>query len=112
MKDRKESLSELLASVGKVEIESICDKLRAIIKFTDNFTPEMTDRPQDEFLIHIAEVRKDAIALLHSCDKVSSNGDGERLTGIKCQFLLLTNFIEYLFALGGDEMVEQAHIAL
>ncbi len=60
----------------------------------------------------MAGVRADALALLDECGKGSCNSKGDRLTGIKARFLDLKSFVEYLFALRGAEMVEQAHDAL
>jgi len=112
MKDPKEALTELLATVEKIELKSICEKLRAVIALTDQFVPQMMTKEDDEFFIHMAELRRDAIALLNECGKVSGTGNGDQLTGIKNKFQDLKEFVEFLFALRGGEMVEQAHIAL
>lgn len=112
MKEAKEALIELLAALEDIEIKAIRGKLRAIIALTDRFVPQMQANPDDEFMIHLAELRRDAIALLSECDKVSNSGDGTHLIGIKNKFQNLKEFVEFLFVLRGDEMVEQAHIAL
>lgn len=109
MKPERESLKELLDRVEKVEVDSICNKLRAIIAFTDPYVAEMTGKPKDEFLYHVAELRAQASTLLIECDKVSNNG---LLTRIKKEYDDLASFVEYLFMLRGEEMVEQAHEAL
>lgn len=109
MKPERESLRELLKRVEEAERDSICNKLRAIIAFTDEYRPEMTDKPKDEFLYHVGKLRAQASALLSECGKVSDNG---LLTRIKQQYEELASFVEYLFMLRGEEMVEQAHEAL
>ena len=111
MNDPKQSLTELLAKVEKVETAAICEKLKAIIAFTDQFVPQMSAVPKDEFLVHIAELRRESSELLSECGKVLNNGSAQ-LNGIKGRCQSLKELIEFLFVLRGDEMVEQAHIAL
>jgi hypothetical protein len=112
MIDPKDSLDELLAKFEQAQISSNREKLSAIISFSDRFIPEMSESTKDEFLIHVASIRADAIDLLAEYDKVSGNGKGERLNGLNARVLELLNFTEYLFALRYPEKVEQAHEAL
>lgn len=109
MKNPKESLSELLARIEKAEISSICEKLRAIIAFADLFVPEMSSDTKEEFLIHVAGIRRQAQELLQECGTVLNGG---QLTRVKSEFYDLKNYVEFLFALQAQEMVEQAHQAL
>lgn len=112
MKDPKEALTELLAAAETIQKSAICDTVRAFIALTDQFVPEMRGELDDEFLIHMAELRRESIALLKECDKVSGSGNGDHLTGIKSKFQNLKELVELIYVLRGDEMVEQAHIAL
>jgi hypothetical protein len=63
MSDSHALLNDLLAKVQGIELASMCEKLKAIVACAHLYIEAMAANPQDESLVHLAEVRFDAAML-------------------------------------------------
>src|SRR5262249_24927979 len=70
MFDSHAPLNDLLAKVQGIELASICQKLKAIVACADLYIEAIAANAQDESLVHLAEVRREALILLEECGKL------------------------------------------
>jgi hypothetical protein len=117
MPDCYAPLNELLAQLLRIELQSMCEKLKALVTCADWYLDAMKSNPQDETLAHLSEIREEALALLAvlaSRDKSPSTDDLEpaRRLEIRERYEALCALVEFAFVLRNPQRVEELHAAL
>jgi len=113
MFDSHALLNDLLAKVQGIELASMCEKLNAIVACADLYIEAMAANPQDESLVHLAEVRREALILLEECGKLPVETlEISKREEVRDRYGSLCALVEFAFALRNPQRVEDVHAAL
>jgi hypothetical protein len=113
MSDSHALLNELLMQVQSIEFASMCEKLKAIVACADAYIEAMNANPQDEYLTHLAEIRREALTLLEEYGKVPvSTLELSQRDEMRDRYGSLCALVEFAFALRNPQRVEDVHAAL
>lgn len=97
-----------------LELFKIRDRTRVILKDTQPYVPFLDEESADEFLSHMADLRREATTLHEECDKfIHSTGlTADIRCKIQGQWSSLCALIELICVLKVPNMVDEVHAAL